>query len=209
MGYLRERFHDWFRRAAAHGQCAAFYREIVEGYSVPQRFYHTFGGHVAFCLHELERVPVEMIANREALEFSLILHDVVMEFMSDCNEERSARFAIDLCGRMGLSEDFVALCAMHIRSTDHKGVPKNADSCLVIDIDLAILGQPEDAFDAYERGIRKEYAFVPEESFRTGRARILRRFLDRPSIFLTGCFRDRYETKARKNLMRSIAELER
>ena len=82
----------------------------------------------------------------------------------------------------------------------------------MIDIDLSILGQPPDRFDAYETEIRTEYAPVIEErgtaAFNSGRAGILRRFLDRPAIYSTEHFRARYERAARANLQRSIERLE-
>ena len=52
-----------------------------------------------------------------------------------------------------------------------------------MDIDLAILGQPQAVFDAYEKAVRAEYAFVSDEQFRVGRAAVLRSFLERPAIF--------------------------
>jgi predicted metal-dependent HD superfamily phosphohydrolase len=70
-----------------------------------------------------------------------------------------------------------------------------------------VLGKPEKEFDAYEVGIRKEYDWVPLADFCTGRSKILQSFINRPSIYLTEIFRDKYESAARKNLERSIKRL--
>jgi len=48
---------------------------------------------------------------------------------------------------------------------------------------------------------------VSEETFRAGRAKVLRQFLDRPRIYGTDFFRDRYEAGARENLARSLVAL--
>lgn len=77
----------------------------------------------------------------------------------------------------------------------------------MVDLDLMILGSSEAKFDAYEVGIRQEYAWVSEEDFRFHRAKILQSFLDRPSIYYTERFREKYEARARANLERSIKKL--
>ena len=42
------------------------------------------------------------------------------------------------------------------RVTTHRAEPDDDDGRVILDVDLAILGQPRDAFDAYERAIREE-----------------------------------------------------
>lgn len=71
-----------------------------------------------------------------------------------------------------------------------------------MDIDLSILGQA--AFNPYEREIRREYAWVPEEDFVLGRSRVLEAIASRPSIYRTPFFRAKYESAARPNLTRPI-----
>ena len=48
---------------------------------------------------------------------------------------------------------------------------------------------------------------MPDDAFRAGRARILRGFLARPSVYSTPHFRNRYEQPARANLLRSLERL--
>jgi predicted metal-dependent HD superfamily phosphohydrolase len=74
-------------------------------------------------------------------------------------------------------------------------------------MDLSILGAPKSAFDSYEAAVRREYAWVDDKAWRSGRAAVLRKFLARPRIFLTEAFRERFEAQARKNIARSIAAL--
>ena len=89
----------------------------------------------------------------------------------------------------------------------HEPVP-TADGPLLIDIDLAILGQPADRFWQYEHDIRAEYAWVPAAVFAEKRREILQRFLLRPFVYRTEWFRERYESAARANLEAAIARLE-
>jgi len=89
----------------------------------------------------------------------------------------------------------------------HLSPPTDSDPKLFADIDLSILGQAAAAFDEYERQVRVEYSWVPEPAFCAGRSAILRSFLERPSIYGTDFFREKYEAAARRNLSRSIARL--
>jgi predicted metal-dependent HD superfamily phosphohydrolase len=84
------------------------------------------------------------------------------------------------------------------------GIP---DAATLIDVDLAILGQPSERYWEYERAIRAEYAWVPDATFAQKRAEILGRFLRRPVIYHTAPFHERYESAARTNLGFSIARL--
>ena len=82
-----------------------------------------------------------------------------------------------------------------------------ADTALLLDIDLSILGQDEATFDGYEGAVREEYAWVPEAVFRRERAKILDAFPARPAIIRTAFFADRHEAAAHANLARSLAKL--
>ena len=116
---------------------------------------------------------------------------------------RSTRcyFPIQVC-------NVFSLVGYLIMATQHHAVAEDPDTRLLVDIDLAILGQPAHIFDVYEQQIRQEYAWVPQEAFRQGRTRILRVFLHRSSIYATAHFRPCYEEQARINIARSLRALE-
>jgi predicted metal-dependent HD superfamily phosphohydrolase len=97
----------------------------------------------------------------------------------------------------------------HILATRHEAVANDADSRLVVDIDLSILGVDEAAYAQFEVNVRKEYRWVPSLLFRRKRAEILESFLARPEIYTTQLFRDRYEVTARRNLSQAIERLRR
>ena len=78
----------------------------------------------------------------------------------------------------------------------------------LVDIDLGILGQDAEQFAAYDQAIRREYHWVPEPQYRSGRAAVLRGFLARPNIYHTPTFRQRYEHQARCNLGAALRQLE-
>ena len=65
---------------------------------------------------------------------------------------------------------------------------QDADLAHFLDADMAILGAPPARFDAYERAIATEFAAVPADRFRAGRARFLQRVLALPRIYETEFF---------------------
>ena len=92
-------------------------------------------------------------------------------------------------------------------ATKHSESPTDPDVQLLVDIDLSILGQSEEKFDEYELQVRKEYEWVSEGAFVTGRSAILKSFLNRPTIYSTQFFRNKYEAQARRNIDRSLSRL--
>lgn len=82
------------------------------------------------------------------------------------------------------------------------------DAAVMVDVDLSILGQEPKRFDEYENQIGREYNWVSQSELVVGRTAILKTFLDRPSIYSTDFFRNRYEQQARENLNRSILKLQ-
>jgi predicted metal-dependent HD superfamily phosphohydrolase len=123
------------------------------------------------------------------------------------NEEQSAAFAREICLDGKLPDEFARKVEALILATRHNATPAEGAAQLVVDIDLSILGKPEDRFWRYESDVRREFAFVPEEVFRAKRAEILEGFLRRDRLYNTEIFRERYERQARENLANSIQRL--
>lgn len=167
------------------------------------RAYHTID-HVMACFDVLDRVfpksPLEV-------EFALWYHDCVYNSREHDNEERSAHFASielsDLC-----SQNFRDNVTELILATKHNALPKNDLEKILVDVDLSILGESPEVFDLYERQIREEYNWVPEEGFRAGRIKVLEGFLNRDWIYSNPIMRKNgYEGRAQENLRRSLAAL--
>ena len=93
-----------------------------------------------------------------------------------------------------------------ILATVHATTAETPDAALLLDIDLSILGADEATFEEYDRAIRVEYEWVPDDVYRGARTAVLDGFLERDRIFRTAAFRGR-EGVARSNLERAIARL--
>lgn len=198
---------------------ARLFQKLHDVYTRKDRTYHNLR-HIKMCLDELDGFRMwsneywdwEMSFNE--VEFALWWHNLI-----DNNEGLSAERASESLKSLNL--DYMADKVFELIKvgTDHKDEnmvnkgytraegldPDGVD--LIRDIDLAILGQPPKVFNDYERDVRQEYSHVSNNVFRGKRVEILQRFLERPRIYMSNYFYDKYEGQARENLKRSIAKL--
>jgi predicted metal-dependent HD superfamily phosphohydrolase len=195
----------WWERAFGPVVEPGPFGELVAAYRAAGRHYHNLR-HIHHCLREAQLVS-DRLVDPTIVIAAIFYHDAVYDPTRSDNEERSADLAERELRAMGKSEPFIAEVRDLILDTRHQVSPESNDGRYLVDIDLAILGAPAAEFDAYERAIRREYAHVPEEAFRAGRAKVLQSFIDRPRVYGTDVFHDRYEGAARANLARSLAAL--
>jgi predicted metal-dependent HD superfamily phosphohydrolase len=176
---------------------------LISRYSEPHRKYHTLQ-HLAECIAWFESIP-ELAQHPEEVEAALWFHDAIYAFDRRDNEKQSALLAHDALTNAGVSKESVARIERLVLVTTHTEPPLSIDEQLVADIDLAILGASEQRFSEYERQIRDEYAFVPDDLFKRERRNILNSFLTRKVIYYSGHFHSLLEAPARSNILRAIA----
>lgn len=181
------------------------YSALRAAYGERHRHYHTLR-HLDHCLAELD--PARYLATEPAeVEVALWFHDAVYDPHGSSNEEASAQWAERFLRSHAAEPARIGRIREHVLATRHESPAASSDSRLVVDVDLAILGAAQDSYQAFEANVRAEYSWVPEAVFRPKRAEILQSFLDRPRIYQTVPFRDRYETAARSNLAAAISAL--
>jgi predicted metal-dependent HD superfamily phosphohydrolase len=191
-------------RLGARSDPAPLHLAVHRAYAEPHRHYHT-REHIARTLGLLGSARAALDRPDEA-ELAVWLHDLVYDPRAADNEERSAARGGQWLVEAGCEPAVVERVRGLILATRHVAPPEGHDARYVVDADLSILGAAPLEFDRYERQVREEYAFVPEPEWRERRARLLRRFLDRPRIFLTREFAS-LEAPARANLARSSARM--
>jgi predicted metal-dependent HD superfamily phosphohydrolase len=185
----------------------ALFEEIVTAYSRPERHYHRLA-HIRQVLDTLAPVLHQAI-HPEAVLWAAWFHDVVYDPRAADNEERSAAFAEQMLARLHVPDKMIAPVRSLILSTKtHQPPEDDFDSRLFLDADLAVLGGPEDQYNAYARAIRREYAWVPEPDYRKRRTNVLRGFLHRPRIYFTDRLFAEREQQARRNLECEIRALD-
>lgn len=127
--------------------------------------------------------------------------------MSKSNEERSADWAAEFLSSSGAEHNVVNRIRLHIMATRHEALPADADSRVVADIDLSILGAEPSRYEEFERDVRKEYRWVPRFIYGPKRAAILQSFLDRARIYQTEPMFERFEERARSNVTQAVRTL--
>lgn len=194
-----------WRGLAAGGEGLGLRDEVLAAWTQGQRHYHTLR-HLRDSLVLLEPA-LSLALHPEEVEMALWFHDAVYEPRATDNEQRSADWAEAALARAGVASEARERIAAMIMATRHAAQPVGGDEQLLVDVDLAILGASAERFDEYDVEVREEYAWVPAPVFRHKRRQVLQEFLDRPSIYTTAAFAQRFEGPARANLRRAIAGL--
>ena len=204
---LKARWLAFAGQSIASNQCEPIWHLLEAGYTESGRAYHNLE-HIADCFSHFDPLTAHF-ARPDLVEMALWFHDVVYVIGSQTNEKDSAAFATEHLTAAGWHDQGrLANIEALIIDTEHKRPATTPDGALLCDIDLAILGCESDRFWRYEREIRAEYKIVPWEKYRSGRAQVLRSFLDRPRIYQTELFHERNDAAARQNLARSIERLD-
>jgi predicted metal-dependent HD superfamily phosphohydrolase len=182
----------------------ALFDQLKNLYNEPSRFYHS-QTHVEECLKALDDHR-DLAKNPTEIEVAIWFHDAIYNSHKSDNEEQSAALAVTTLSSLGVASNCVInIEAMILATKSH--IAHDPDTELLLDIDLAILGQASDVFNAYDEAIRKEYSWVAKAHYRQARVSILKNFLDRSKIYQTNRFYELYEAQARRNLSMQIDRL--
>ena len=194
---------DWQRLFPEESSVGA---SLIERWSEPHRRYHTLD-HLGFMLRVIDDhadCADDVLACRLAAWF----HDAVYEPFAPDNEERSAALASAVLPDLGVAADRVAEVVRLVRLTaGHKVADGDRNGALLADADLAILASPPADYARYAAAVRQEYAAVPEDAFRAGRAQILGLFLANPDLFRVVPARAEWTARAHDNLRTEITTL--
>lgn len=176
-------------------------------YSEPNRHYHG-QRHLDECLEELDRVQGLDDHDRRLLKWAILWHDSIYDPGQRDNEKRSADLARTELERCGVPKEDAAQVARLIGVTaHHRTDPGDLLGRLIVSIDLAVLGSDPERYAEYRAAVRREYAHVPEQLWRTGRELVLRRLLDCDPLYPDPGFRSRLEERARTNLESEVRAL--
>ena len=208
MEDLVERFRSAARQAGATVadddlDAAAGY--LLGRWSEPQRQYHTVA-HLTAVLDVVDRFAA-LAPHPERVRLAAWMHDAVYDprALGDANERDSAEFAEGLLTTLGVPDGTAAEVARLVGLTaGHATGADDPDGELLCDADLAVLAGDEQAYAAYTAAIRREYAHVPDEDFKAGRAQVLKALLELPSIYRLAPLREQWEERARANLEREL-----
>ena len=198
-------WREFWQRLEARSDGLPPWLELHGAYAETWRAYHNLD-HIGHCLGEFANV-CQYADTPIAVEAAIWFHDVIYDTHRKDNEERSAEVASAALAKAGKPEGFCRNVSALILATKHQSEPTSKDSSLLTDIDLSILGQSPERYAEFEQQIRREFGWVSDKDFRSGRAAILNGFLRRDHVFATPTFAQRYEKQARANLAWAIKQL--
>ncbi|HZS04576.1 MAG TPA: hypothetical protein VFD58_07050 [Blastocatellia bacterium] len=184
----------------------ALFNSITELYSAKDRAYHNLS-HIKALL-ELCNSVRGRIQSYGAVRFAIWFHDVIYDTRKSDNEDRSAEFAAEAMGRLSVpAETIAAVREMILATKGHSPAGASADLKLFLDLDLSILGAPEEIYRAYSQAIRREYSWVPGFIYRRERKKILNSFLGRDKLYFTEPLAAKCEAQARRNIAWELENL--
>jgi predicted metal-dependent HD superfamily phosphohydrolase len=182
---------------------AVTFAHLANRYSGPSRAYHNLRH-----LHEVLTIIDQLATvaqDLSAIRFAAWFHDAVYDSWANDNEERNAELAESVLRRFSLAPDLIANVQRLILLTKrHDAAADDGDGHVLLDADLAILGADARRYDDYSWAIRREYAWVAEDAYRSGRSAVLEGFLKRPNIYRTAVLSQSHECPARHNIQREL-----
>jgi predicted metal-dependent HD superfamily phosphohydrolase len=181
---------------------------LLDRWSEPHRRYHDLD-HLAAVLAVVDRYA-DLALDADAVRLAAWFHDAVYDPLAGDNEERSAQLAeAELTGRLtGSAAGRAAETARLVRLTaGHAVGAGDANGALLADADLAILAAAPADYDRYAKAVRAEYAQVPDDAFRAGRAAVLAAFAALPELYRAVPERAEWDARARANLARELRNL--
>lgn len=179
--------------------------EIEQKYSEKSRYYHNLE-HLENMFSELDAVK-DRLENYSLLSFSVFYHDVIYDASSKSNEEKSAEFAKIRLEKLHVDSESVKKISEQIIATKTHQKSEDNDTNYLLDADLSILGKDLKTYMDYTKKIRKEYAIYPDIFYKPGRKNVLQYFLKLKNIFKTEYFHEKYEVRARANILFEIESL--
>jgi predicted metal-dependent HD superfamily phosphohydrolase len=182
--------------------------DLLARYDEPHRHYHDQR-------HLAEVVAAVALLAEHTRDLSAVMlaawwHDAVYIVGTDENEEASARLATATLASWDADPERTLRVGDLVRLTaTHDPAPHDVDGQVLCDADLAILASPPHRYATYVADVRREYAIVPDDVFRAGRAKLLRGLLERPHIYRTASAHQRWEGAARANVEAELRDLAR
>ncbi|WP_134325273.1 HD domain-containing protein [Cumulibacter soli] len=182
----------WTPYAGDDELARAEWSDLIERWSEPHRAYHNL---------EHLLLMLELLAAQNAHPHTMLAawyHDAIYDPTSSTNEADSADLARESLTRLGKADATDRVANLVLLTAEHADPPDD-EAALLLDADLAILGQSPAIYLRYVEAVRAEYSHVGDDDFRAGRSSVLRDLLEHERLFQHPAFRH-LEDPARTNL---------
>ncbi|MFD1151083.1 HD domain-containing protein [Saccharothrix hoggarensis] len=178
--------------------------DLATRYAEPHRGYHNTDHALAVARDAdlLARADGRTPRERAVLALAALAHDVVYDGRHGDDERRSAEWARDRLAGLPEADQVADLV---LATADHAS--DDPLTCLLLDADLAVLAADPDVYERYRAAVRAEYAHVPDDAWRVGRANVLRALARRDPLYVTPHAHERWEARAKANLAAELSSL--
>ena len=176
--------------------------ELLRRWAEPHRHYHSTTHLIA---------GLEALASLGGKRLELMafwFHDAVHSNTTPADEEASAALVGEMMGHELSTDALAEVQRLVLLTAGHRTNPDDSPGQRVCDADLSGLGADEVTYQRNVTGIRAELPHLTDAEWVQGRGAFVERFLRRDHLFATECGRRAWETPARRNLARELAELE-
>ncbi len=178
--------------------------DLADRYAEPHRGYHN-ADHVLAVVRDvgvLAEADHRTARERAVLTLAALVHDVIYDGEPGEDERRSAEWARARLAGLPEADEVADLV---LATADHSS--DDPLTCLLLDADLAVLGSDPATYERYRTAVRAEYAHVPDDAWRIGRATVLRSLAGRDPLYATPHARARWEDRAKANLAAELSSL--
>ncbi len=199
-----------------------FYQNILKNYTENGRFYHDIS-HIKLMLETFDNLDFYTEFHFEfekdkpvftAFLYAIFYHDIIYKPLRSDNEEQSAEFAKRDMKLLNIDEKIIEATEKLILATKTHQVSAEIDNPtlhfatqVLLDLDLAVLGQKPNIYKRYAENIRQEYWLIPPKIYAEGRKKVLKYFLNMPNIYKTSYFYNQFENQAKQNLENEYSNL--
>jgi len=173
---------------------------LLAQYSGSARHYHGVG-HIVSMLDGFDGIKAGF-EHPPAVELAIFFHDAVYDPSRHDNEGQSAKKLQDLLGGL-VDWTLLETSARSVEATKQHALTPSHDTNLLLDLDMAILGQPWPVYERYAQGVMQEYLPVYGElAYRHGRRTLfLEPTIAHGTTFLTDAFKH-LNSQAIRNMQR-------
>ncbi|XP_070563765.1 uncharacterized protein [Ptychodera flava] len=215
MENVETKLEERWGKLVPNPSASTWWQKLKSKYSEHGRYYHSLY-HLQDMFHHFDQEK-DKIKSQESVQLAIFFHDMVYDPKAGDNEEQSADMFLEFAKtHMSGKEDTVKNVKEYILITKTHLTEAHQDEKIFgtddlhyfLDMDMAVLGWPQNEYQCYSKGIRQEYIHIPEEKYRVGRAAVLKSFLERKNIYATKEFREKFEKRARSNVEQEIRNLE-
>lgn len=205
--YVRMRWEQLVQPYADSSRAAAgCLAEIMQAYGHKSRHYHNLR-HVASLL-KLSDQYGSLLQDSTVVDFAIFYHDIIYKVPGSGNEHKSAVLAAKRLQYMAVPAAVAEQVRLFIEATathDVVTVQHPGDLAYFLDFDMSVLGAPWNDYEAYLKGVRKEYKWYPGMVYKPGRRKFLATTLAKQHIFFTDAFQQMFEAPARANMQRELS----